>query len=160
MALAELGLIILLGEHPSLVLTLSLLPSVVTLQSTNDFESLAESLSRKGTRARAPATIVGKSGVKHEFALAVEADSGGAQVVVDAELSVKDVDEMKVLKFYVKVFDVSPKKAILCVTPRLSDRAATLAREYGIEVLEDEAPRSLVGLAGKALGETLGPGRA
>jgi hypothetical protein len=127
---------------------LSLTSAAFLLESLGDFESVAASLAGKGKQAKAPAQIVGKSGVKHEFSLAEFSKSGGdPEVVVDAELSVKDVDEMRVLKFYVKVFDVSPKKSILCVCPRLTERASSLAKEYGITVLESDVPRKLVQMA-------------
>jgi len=125
----------------------------LVVETKGDFETIATGLARRGVRAQAPAAIVGKSGVKHEFAFALVPDTGKAKIVVDTELSVKDVDEMKVLKFYVKVFDVRPERAILCVSPRLSSRAAALAKEYGIEVLEDEVPRKLLKLAEKAIDE-------
>ncbi len=117
------------------------------------FDALAEEMNKKGTRALSPATLVGNSGIRHEFAFAVVPESGKPAVVIDTELSVGDVDDTKVLKFYVKVFDVRPEKAILCVSPKLSQRAAALSREYGIEVLEDEVPRNLVRLAGRAIGK-------
>ena len=130
---------------------------VALMASVTDFESLANSLGKKGVDAHAPALITGKSGVKHEFDLAVRRGADAVKVVVDSELSVKEVDEMKVLKFYVKVFDVGPERAILCVSPRLSKRAAALAREYGIEVLEDDVPKKLVGMAAGAIGDGNGP---
>ncbi len=120
---------------------------VMLLMAGSGFESMASELDKKGTRAFAPAAITGKSGVKHEFAFALVPGSGKPKVVIDTELSVKEVDEMKVLKFYVKVFDVSPEKAVLCVTPKLGERAATLAKEYGIVVIEDETPKQLVAKA-------------
>ena len=124
---------------------------VAVLASATDFETYAGNLSRKGVRAQAPASIVGRSGVKHEFAFAVTEGSGKTKVVVDTELSVREVDEMKVLKFYVKVYDVGPEKAILCVSPKLNPRAATLAHEYGLSVLEEEVPRRLVQKAADAV---------
>jgi hypothetical protein len=136
-------------SSPASLLSLSLLSSVFVLESQRDFESVAAELSKQG--AQAPAFIMGKSGVKHEFAFAIIPPSKKAKVVVDTELSVKEVDEMKVLKFYVKVFDVSPEKAILCVSPRLGERARSLAKEYGIMVLEDEVPRKLIGMASEAV---------
>ena len=155
-AFALASVFALLGWHPhAQTQLLSLVPSVLTLQAVSTFEDLAEDLNKKGVAASAPATIPGKSGVKHEFAFALQG-SGKPRVVVDTELSVKDVDEMKVLKFYVKVFDISPAKAILCVSPRLNERATTLAREYGILVLEDDAPKKLVGMAARAVNEALG----
>jgi hypothetical protein len=141
--------------HPSFSL-LSLLASGLVLESFSGFEGIAEGLNRKGNKAHAPAAIVGSSGIRHEFAFAVIPDSGKPKVVVDTELAVQDVDDTKVLKFYVKVFDVRPERAILCVSPKLSSRAATLAKEYGIEVLEDEVPRKLLKLAEKAIDEKLG----
>ena len=131
------------------LLSLSLLSSVFVLEAQRDFEAVAAQLSDKG--AQAPAFIVGKSGVKHEFAFAVVPPSTKAKIVVDTELSVKEVDEMKVLKFYVKVYDVSPEKAILCVSPKLGERARALAGEYGITVLENEVPRKLIGMASEAV---------
>ena len=131
------------------LLGLSLLSSVFVLEAQRDFESFASQFSDKG--GQAPAFIVGKSGVKHEFAFAIVPPSKKAKVVVDTELSVKEVDEMKVLKFYVKVYDVSPEKAILCVSPKLGERARALAGEYGITVLENEVPRKLIGMASEAV---------
>lgn len=142
--------------HPAAsTIALPLFPSLLGLQSVTNFEALAQDLSKKGVKACAPAAIMGKSGVKHEFAFALLPEGGRVKVVVDTELSVNEVDEMKVLKFYVKVFDVGPEKAILCVSPKLNGRAAVLAHEYGIQVFEDDVPKKLVGLAEKAVEETL-----
>ena len=127
--------------------------SGLVLESFSGFEGIAEAMNRKGRKAHAPAAIIGNSGIRHEFDFAVVPDSGKPTVVVDTELAVQDVDDTKVLKFYVKVFDVRPERAILCVSPRLSSRAAALAKEYGIEVLEDEVPRKLLKLAEKAIDE-------
>lgn len=117
------------------------------MESQRDFESMAANYSGGKMKASAPALILGKSGVKHEFSFALLEDPGKPVVVVDTELSVKEVDEMKVLKFYVKVFDVSPSKAVLCVSPKLAERARSLAKEYGIVVLEDDLPRNLINKA-------------
>jgi len=113
------------------------------------FESVAKKLSGSGVQALAPAVVVGKSGVRHEFSLAV----GGPKpkVVVDEALSMKDVDDLKVLSFYAKVFDVGPERAILCVSPALDPKAKSLAKEYKITVLENETPRKLVPMVGDAI---------
>jgi len=143
---------------PTSLLGLSLLSSMILLESERDFESMATEFSADGLKASAPSMIFGKSGVKHEFSFGVVNDSGAAKVVVDTELSVKEVEEMKVLKFYVKVFDVSPAKAILCVSPKLTDKARQLAKEYGITVIEDDVPRNLIPLARKQVKDELGKG--
>jgi len=131
---------------------------VLAVEPKDGFASMANEMNRKGMKASAPAAIVGKSGVKHEFAFALVPQPGKAKVVVDTELSVTEVDEMKVLKFYVKVFDVSPEKAILCVSPKLGSRAASLAKEYGITVLEDDVPKKLIPMAEKVVKEVMGSG--
>jgi len=151
----QLAFLVLGGRSLLYPIGLSAAGSALILENRTDFESMASALNKKGMKALAPATIVGKSGVKHEFAFALIPDSGKATVVVDTELSVKEVDEMKVLKFYVKVFDVGPEKAVLCVCPKLASGAATLAKEYGIVVLEDDVPRRLIPMAEKIVKEAV-----
>ena len=143
---------------PMLAVALPAASIALVVENRGGFETVANQLNRRGIKAHAPAAIVGKSGVKHEFAFALQPDSGKPKIVVDTELSVKEVDEMKVLKFYVKVFDVSPEKAVLCVCPKLGERASTLAREYGITVLEDDVPRRLIPMAEKVVNEFVGLG--
>lgn len=149
-------LLALIPKASTLVLGFSAVPLVAVLGSAVDFEALAVEFSKLGVNARAPATIPGKSGVSHIFAFAVIGTSNRPKVVVDTELSVKEVDEMRVLKFYVKVYDVSPEKAILCVCPTLSERGRTLAKEYGVSVLESEVPKKLVSMAAEAVGKFTG----
>jgi hypothetical protein len=149
----------LLGLSTSVsMLSLLLSSSALLLASQRDFESMAKSLSDSGRKATSPALLTGKSGVAHEFAFAVKSEEGKTKFVVDAELSVKEVNEMKVLAFFVKVFDVSPEHSILCVSPHLSDRASALAKEYHITVLQNDAPRKLVGMAAEAVEKILKSG--
>jgi len=119
-----------------------------------DLSSVAESYNKQGKTARAPAKIAGKSGIEHKFALAV-LEAGEPRVVADTALSVSDVDETRVLAFYVKVFDVGAANSILCVAPRLNPKAKLLANQYGIVVLESEEPRKLVPLLVNAANEAL-----
>jgi hypothetical protein len=155
---SQAAVIILGGTVPALLFTLPMAYVALVADTQGDFESMASELNQKGVKANAPAAIMGKSGVKHEFAFALMPDSGKARIVVDTELSVKEVDEMKVLKFYVKVFDVGPEKAVLCVCPKLGARAATLAKEYGITVLENDVPKRLIPMAEKVVKEFVGQG--
>ncbi len=143
------------GIHP-LFRGLTFLPVGLVVMSDSGFERVASGLSQRGIRAQSPASIVGKSGVKHEFALAVLQDAGKTKLVVDTELSVEPVKEMRVLKFYVKVYDVGPEKAVLCVSPNLEPRAADLAKDYGITVLEDDIPKRLVPKVERVVKEALG----
>lgn len=154
---ASLGLLLFAWHPLASTAALPLFSSILATQ-TNGFESLAQALSKKGVKACAPASLIGKSGVKHEFAFAITPDAEKAKVVVDTELSVDEVDEMKVLKFFVKVFDVAPERAILCVSPKLNERAAVLAREYKILVCENDVPKKLVGQAEDAVEVILADG--
>jgi len=154
----QAAFLVLRGTSPTLLLSLPVASIALVAETSGGFEIMASQLNRRGFRALAPAAIVGKSGVKHEFAFALAPDSGKTRIVVDTELSVKEVDEMKVLKFYVKVFDVGPEKAVLCVCPKLGERAATLAKEYGITVLEDDVPRRLIPMAEKVVKEFVSSG--
>jgi len=120
-----------------------------------DFEALAKRLTGSGMKATAPAVLVGRSGARHEFALAVQSPGGGPKVVVDAALSLKAVDDIQVLSFYAKGFDLSPEHALLCVSPHLGASGKELAQEYKISVLENEVPKMLVPMAAKYLEDLL-----
>lgn len=120
-----------------------------------DFEALAKRLTGSGTKATAPAVLMGKSGARHEFALAVQSQRGGPKVVVDTALSLKAVNDIQVLSFYAKVFDLSPEHALLCVSPHLGASGKELAQEYKISVLENEVPKMLVPMAAKYLEDLL-----
>jgi len=117
--------------------------------SRKDFEALARRLEDSGTKARAHAVLVGRSGARHEFALAVQSRKGGPKVVVDTALSLKGVEDIQVLSFYAKVFDLSPEHALLCVSPHLGPSGKELAHEYNITVLENDVPTMLVPMAAK-----------
>jgi len=157
-AVLQVAFFIFRGTPPMFLLAIPVASIALVTETRGDFETIASQLNRRGVKAYAPAAIVGKSGVKHEFAFALVPDPGKTKIVVDTELSVKEVDEMKVLKFYVKVFDVSPEKAVLCVCPKLGERAAALAKEYGITVLEDDVPRRLIPMAEKVVNEFMSSG--
>lgn len=70
-------------------------------------------------------------------------------MVVDTALSLQDVEELGVLSFYAKVFDISPEYALLCVSPRLGPGGRQLAGEYDIQVMENEVPKLLVPMVAK-----------
>ena len=125
------------------------------MTSQDNFEALAKRLTGSGARASAPAVLVGRSGARHEFALAVQSAKGGPKVVVDTALSLKSVDDIQVLSFYAKVFDLSPEHAVLCVSPHLGPGGKVLAKEYKISVLENEVPKALVSMASEYIDDLL-----
>jgi len=86
--------------------------------------------------------VEGKSGVLHVFdAAAKEAD--GRLVVVDIAHSDEDeaVDEIPLLRFYVKCFDTDSEKRILLCIPRATENVKKLAPVFSIKIVECRDPR-------------------
>jgi hypothetical protein len=132
---------------------------VIITSSKENFEELAKRLRKSGVKASAPASLEGRSGANHEFAFAAHLASGDSLVVVDTALSIGEVEEIKVLSFYAKVFDLSPAHAVLCVSPKLGSEGRQLAKEYKITVLENEVPKKLVSMAAKHIEDLLRGGK-
>jgi hypothetical protein len=86
-------------------------------------------------KVRSPARVTGKSGVEHLFSFA-SGEKDNLKVVGDVILGTEEKDETKVLSLFIKVYDVGAKRAILCVTPRLTPEASRLARLYNILTVE------------------------
>jgi hypothetical protein len=82
-----------------------------------------------------PAQIVGKSGVQHQFSFA-STEGKNPSFVGDVIIGPGEKDETKVLSLFIKVYDIGAKRAILCVTPKLTNEAAKLARLYNILTVE------------------------
>jgi hypothetical protein len=89
-----------------------------------------------------PATIVGKSGVKHTFSFSL-GKSDKPDVVCDVIVGNNEQDETRVLSLFIKVFDTGPARAILCVSPKLTKEASRLAMLYNIVTLESANPQNL-----------------
>ena len=145
-----------LGGFRQAFLYWSILSSAIIFGIQVDFESLAERYIDSGHPAGSSTSVVGASGVRHHFAFTASSKDGTLQVVADTALSVSDVEETKVLGFFAKVYDVKPKAAVLCVSPRLNSAATELARQYGIVVLSNEKPRELVPMLGSFVDKALG----
>jgi len=92
-----------------------------------------------------PGKVVGKSGVEHSFSFASK-NKDELRLVGDVILSATDEDETKVLSLFIKVYDVGAKRALLCVSPRLTPEASRLARLYNILTIESPDPRLLPGM--------------
>ncbi len=121
-----------------------------------DFESLAKRYADAGYVARTSATLVGGSGIRHSFSFAVSSKEGVPEVVADTALSQSTVDGIKVLGFFAKVYDVKPKLAVMCVSPRLEASPAELAKEYHIVVLQSEKPAELPGMLCEVVDKAIG----
>jgi hypothetical protein len=134
----------------------SLLSSAIGLGTHLNFESLASKYVESGLVAGTSTKLAGASGVKHTFEFTVSGDDGQALVVADTATSVTDIDEVKVLGFYAKVYDVRPKAAVLCVSPKLTEGASALAKQYGLFVVESEKPRQLIQLLSETVDKVIG----
>jgi len=84
---------------------------------------------------RSPAALTGKSGVRHTFSFSL-GDAEKPEIVCDVIVGKMEQDETRVLSLFIKVFDVGPKQAILCVSPGLTKEAERLAMLYNIVTLE------------------------
>jgi len=91
---------------------------------------------------KSPAAFIGKSGVRHTFSFSV-GEGEKPDIVCDVIIGKVDQDETRVLSLFIKVFDVGPKRAILCVSPRLTKEAVRLAMLYNIITLESPDPSRL-----------------
>lgn len=96
------------------------------------FESLSLEVAAKtaGLLVVKPAVLNGKSGVEHRFDSLVS--DGPRFFAFDFYDSVGDMD---VLRTYIKKFDTGATTEIVCSSGKVTGDAATLAREYGIEIL-------------------------
>ena len=117
------------------------------------FKSLEKRYAAAGYKASCDSKLVGDSGTVHGFSFSVCGKSGPPMVVADALFS---PTEAKVLGFYAKSFDVKTKSAVLCVSPRLRERPADLAKEYHLIVVESESPSDLPALLSKAIDKAVG----
>jgi hypothetical protein len=153
---ASVALLFKVTGSPQWMVYATVLSSAIVLGTQIDFESLAKRYTEAGYPASTSSSVPGASGVNHNFALIVSREDGAVQAVADAVLSVTEVDETKVLRFFAKVYDVKPKAAMLCVSPRLSPGAAELARQYGLSVLENEKPRELIPMLAKTMDKIVG----
>jgi hypothetical protein len=107
----------------------------------NDINSVLGNMKRLGN-VKSPASVVGKSGVQHQFSFAT-GDAKSPNIVGDVILGPGEKDETKVLSLFIKVYDIGAKRAILCVTPKLTNEAAKLARLYNILTVESPDPKQL-----------------
>ncbi len=120
-------------------------PTSLVIRKLN-FGSVAAKFTGPNRSVVAPALVVGRSGMEHEFALGAGPTSPRMprDVVVEAVVGGGPADETKIISFYVKVFDVGAKSAIFAVCPGLTPKAAELAKEYGLIVVESREPDQLV----------------
>jgi len=112
-------------------------------------------LATRGWRYSAPARITGKSGLEHEFTIALwgpgkPASNGAPDIVVDVYISPTGdcLDEVPVLRMFTKEYDIRAscdgeiKKYIIAV-PKMTDFAKSLSKQFNIEILEVDSVRKI-----------------
>ncbi len=107
-----------------------------------DLRPVVSKVKSQGWDVRPAHTVVGKSGISHQFDLAVMSKDEHEKpvVVVDVCVDEKPIEEAKVITMYAKKFDIEPTSAILVSVPSSSAGAQELAKQYGIIMIDAEKP--------------------
>jgi len=100
---------------------------------------LYDFLLERGYRTLIPGTISGDSEVKHTFdVIAYTGNRDDSFLVIDFAISIKPVEETKVIAMFAKVYDTTPQRSIIVAVPRLTDDARKLAEQYSIDIVETD----------------------
>ncbi|BBE42032.1 hypothetical protein [Conexivisphaera calida] len=109
---------------------------------TVNLEEELRILREMGWHVEAPAKVPGRSGIAQEFSFAGWRDGDRTRDPPDiaGELIISDnaVDSAAMLTFWAKSMDTRAKHTIFMSIPGLSEEAKTLAKSYGINVVEAE----------------------
>ncbi|MEM4312419.1 MAG: hypothetical protein QXX95_08530 [Nitrososphaerales archaeon] len=97
-------------------------------------ETIKSELKEKGFNFEFNKSLKGKSNIEHKFDLVISDGS----IVFDFISSQVPLDDIAVIRFFAKVFDVNAKKGVLVVKPRLRDSGKKLAKLYKIKTVEVE----------------------
>lgn len=105
-----------------------------------EYESLTLEVSAKtaGYEVVKPPILRGRTGVDHKFSFV--ASSSGVNYAFDFY---DTVDEIEVLKTYIKEFDTGAVVGIVCTGKGATDSAISLAQEYGMTVVSPEGLTSM-----------------
>ncbi|MEM2910248.1 MAG: hypothetical protein QXO01_04195 [Nitrososphaerota archaeon] len=113
---------------------------------TFNLTPIIQRVSALGWVAKKNYGIRGKSGIEHNFTLALWPYEYGLKktpdVVVDIHTGV--VEEIQVLGLYAKIIDTEIRNAMLTAVPMASEKAKALAKYYGIIIVEAEDTEALI----------------
>lgn len=118
-------------------------------------------LEEAGYRVQMGVKLKGESGAEHvlDFYASRENNQGTDKLALGMAFADSEVGVNEVLRLATQVSDVGVRRAVLLVTPRLSEEARKLAEFYGMLVYEDEnaeaAARKLVADRKKVTSSTL-----
>ena len=125
-----------------------------------DFQSILKEVAGRGWLFQAPAVLKGRSGVEHQFSLAIwsegrEPSRDPPDILADALVSEGEVDSSQVFASLAKIFDVKPWEGLLIALPKVSERARMVARSYDINLVEAEEAAQLRDKVVAALSECM-----
>jgi len=110
-------------------------------------------LGRLGYETKAPWSEKGISGTEHTFDIHAQKD--GSEIVLDMTSGTQEIGPESVVAFFGKVYDLTPRRAILVAMPGLSKDAERLSGFYKVEVIKgmsiEELVRNLEELLGKGV---------
>jgi hypothetical protein len=110
------------------------------LKETSDHLFMApflDLLHKKGFKTESPGYLKGESEVVHEYDVVAYRNSiDDGVLVLDFEASKDVVGEERVISMFAKVYDTMPLKAILVVSPSITEKGWKLAAQYKIDLLE------------------------
>jgi hypothetical protein len=112
-------------------------------------------LSRLGYDVKAPWSDNGVSGAEHTFDIYAQKDD--SEIVLDLTSGAQEIGSESVVALFGKVYDLSPRRAILVAMPRLSKDAQGLSTLYKIEVVSGPSIESLIHGLSELLGKETPP---
>ena len=128
----------------------------------SSLESIVRKVRARGWFALPFRSLVGKSGVEHEFSLVVSETPvmnghirGGRLLVAELISSTRHLGKIQLLTFFAKALDVGVKNRILVAIPKLEDDAKKFADSYGIIVLESPSPEAALDALAAKVGEMM-----
>jgi len=112
-------------------------------------------LSRLGYDVKAPWSDNGVSGAEHTFDIYAQKDD--SEIVLDLTSGTQEIGSESVVALFGKVYDLSPRRAILVAMPGLSKDAQRLSTLYKIEVVSGPSIESLIHGLSELLGKETPP---
>lgn len=111
---------------------------------TFDLEAVLKPLRDEGLSVVAPATLHGRSGVKHDFSFAIK-DNGGASptLVGSVHSSDRALSAVDVLALWAKASDAGVQHKIMITLSGVDESGKSLAEAYGMKIIEGKDAEEL-----------------
>lgn len=103
---------------------------------------LRKLLEPSGFKVEAAVSVNGKSGVNHKVTL--YAHTSDTKIVIDAKTAEAEVPDHFLIAMFAKIIDISPQLAFFVAMPSVSENTKTLAKNYGIVVIEGKTLQEIM----------------